>query len=101
SQVMADVDYWSHYPVAEYNDLLLETAPTWGTPGSPVVVATVPPGYCTACSAAERDTWDGVHPDTSGQVKIAARVADALARVGVGAGASTTFRAPVEGLRSG
>ncbi|UAL28317.1 hypothetical protein K8W59_10460 [Nocardioides rotundus] len=49
-------------------------------PDSRVVTGTVPGGYLT-----DEDLYDGLHPDASGERKIARGVARALAEVGVGA----------------
>lgn len=98
-QVMADVDHWSQFPFAAFNELLAAEAPTWSTDESPLVVATVPEGYRAVGDAEVRDTWDGTHPDTSGQVKIAAAYGAALARIGVGQGPEESRAVPVDGLR--
>jgi len=45
---------------------------------SRVTVAHTQEGFTDA------DTWDGVHPNARGEIKIAAGVADALARLGIG-----------------
>ncbi|WP_110238535.1 SGNH/GDSL hydrolase family protein [Nocardioides gilvus] len=100
AQAMVDVAHWSQFPVAEYNRLLLQSAPSWSTAESPVAVATVPADLQAVGKGEERDTWDGAHPDTSGQVKIASQVADALAEVGVGSGHDPSLVVPTEGLRS-
>lgn len=100
SELMVDAAYWGRLPVDRYNRLLRQGVPGWSTPESRVSVARRPADYRADGPDHVRDTWDGVHPDTSGQVKIASAVATALAEVGVGVGPDPRFRAPVEGLRS-
>ncbi len=64
---------------AELNDRLPALAEAMSTETSRVVVADAAHGF------ALDDTYDGLHPNAAGEVKIAAAVADALAELGVGA----------------
>lgn len=65
--------------VVEHNRLLDAAVARLDTPRSRVVVADVAQGFDR-----RRDTYDSLHPSASGEVRIAAAVADALARIGVG-----------------
>ena len=51
-----------------------------------VVVAPADEGFVGDPTASDADTYDGIHPDPSGEVKIAEAVAVALAELGIGAG---------------
>jgi len=82
-----------------YNALLGARAAELSTPRSRVVVALADPTYRTSSQTDAADTWDDIHPDTSGQVKYAASVADALAELGVGAPYPRPLAVPPEGLR--
>lgn len=84
---------------SEFNALLAERMPGLSTAESPVAVARAADGFVTATPSQEGDTWDPVHPDTSGQVKIAAAVCDALAELGLGAPYPRPLAVPAEGLR--
>lgn len=66
--------------VPAYNAGLDDLAARLGTDRSRVVVA-----RAAADFTANVDTYDPVHPSASGEVKIAASVADALADLGIGA----------------
>jgi lysophospholipase L1-like esterase len=70
--------------VDQFNDLLDAAAPGWSTSQSPVAVADTDAGFVTSSQTVLGDTWDTVHPDARGEVKIAAAVSDALARLGIG-----------------
>lgn len=72
--------------VAAYDDELDALAERLDTERSRVVVARAPEVFVK-----EVDTYDAVHPSASGEVKIAAGVADALARLGIG----TTYPRPL------
>lgn len=50
-----------------------------------VVVAAAEVGFVADPTAPDADTYDGLHPDESGEIKVAAAVADALAELGLGA----------------
>jgi lysophospholipase L1-like esterase len=58
---------------ALFNELLAKTAADLDAPGSPLLLASPPPGYDI-----DRDTYDGTHPGPSGEHLIAAAFADAL-----------------------
>ncbi len=60
--------------VANYNQRIVQVASSLGTTQSPIAVAETPTGFSAAT-----DTYDGVHPNARGEVKIAAAFADALA----------------------
>ncbi|MCB8956064.1 MAG: hypothetical protein H6529_06225 [Nocardioides sp.] len=66
--------------VAAYDDRLDALAERLDTARSRVIVARAPEVFVQ-----EVDTYDAVHPSASGEVKIAAGVADALAGLGIGA----------------
>jgi lysophospholipase L1-like esterase len=59
--------------VATYNHTISSTASQLSTTGSPIAVAR--DGDINVAA----DLWDGTHPNTNGQIKIAAAFADALA----------------------
>ena len=59
--------------VASYNRTISSTALRLSTAGSPIAVAQ--DGDINVAA----DLWDGTHPNTNGQIKIAAAFADALA----------------------
>ena len=59
--------------VASYNRTISSTASQLSTAGSPIAVAR--DGSINVAA----DLWDGTHPNTNGQIKIAAAFADALA----------------------
>ncbi|MET3960304.1 lysophospholipase L1-like esterase [Marmoricola sp. OAE513] len=69
--------------VGEYNTKLKAQAPGWSTASSKVAVATTATGWATAAL-----TYDRIHPNPQGEVTIAADVADALEKVGVGTAAA-------------
>lgn len=60
--------------VAAYNTTISAAASRLTTASSPVVVAHDRIGFTVAA-----DTWDGMHPNANGEVRIAAGFADALA----------------------
>jgi len=60
--------------VAAYNTTISATASRLTTASSPIVVAHDRIGFTVAA-----DTWDGMHPNANGEVRIAAGFADALA----------------------
>lgn len=66
--------------VPEYNALLADLEDELSTESSRVVVARAPETF-----ELDVDTYDLAHPSASGEVKIAASVADALAELGIGA----------------
>ena len=65
--------------VDEYDAGLTRLAPELSTSESPVVVALPAQPFVQ-----DVDTWDAAHPSATGEVKIAAGVADALAALGIG-----------------
>jgi len=60
--------------VAAYNNTISATASRLTTASSPIVVAHDRIGFNVAA-----DTWDGMHPNANGEVRIASGFADALA----------------------
>jgi GDSL-like Lipase/Acylhydrolase family len=60
--------------VAAYNNTISAAASRLTTASSPIVVAHDRIGFNVAA-----DTWDGMHPNANGEVRIAAGFADALA----------------------
>lgn len=56
----------------EFNTRLAKTVADLGTPASPLLLASRPAGYDIA-----RDTYDGTHPNSSGEHRLAAAFADA------------------------
>ena len=70
--------------VTDFNTLLSNAGPGWSTQRSRVVIAASDTGYNQSTAEAVRDTWDPVHPDASGEQKIAAAVSDSLAELGIG-----------------
>ncbi|MEU4421712.1 GDSL-type esterase/lipase family protein [Actinoplanes sp. NPDC024001] len=60
--------------LADYNNRLVRTAAELSKPESPIVVANTDAGFDPAA-----DTWDGVHANPAGELKIAAAFADRLA----------------------
>lgn len=59
--------------VALFNELLAKTAADLEEPHSPLLLASVPPSYDI-----HADTYDGTHPNETGEHKIAAAFADAM-----------------------
>ncbi|MFI8189670.1 SGNH/GDSL hydrolase family protein [Streptomyces sp. NPDC085946] len=59
--------------VDRFNELLAKTAADLDTPSSPLLLASPPPAYDL-----HTDTYDGTHPNASGEHKIAAAFADAM-----------------------
>ncbi|WP_343999008.1 SGNH/GDSL hydrolase family protein [Streptomyces thermocarboxydovorans] len=59
--------------VTEFNERLAKTAADLDTPASPVLLATPAPSYDI-----HTDTYDGTHPNASGEHKLAASFADAM-----------------------
>jgi lysophospholipase L1-like esterase len=67
--------------LADYNNRIAAVASQLSTATSPIVVAATDSGYSTTS-----DSWDGVHPNAAGEVKIAAAFADRLSSAyGIGA----------------
>lgn len=65
--------------VPPFNDLVDDLAAEVDSAASRVVVADADVGYEQA-----EDTWDGAHPNSHGELKIAAAYEDALSSLGVG-----------------
>ncbi|MEU5094032.1 GDSL-type esterase/lipase family protein [Streptomyces sp. NPDC020996] len=59
--------------VARFNELLAKTVADLDDARSPLLLASPPPSYDI-----DRDTYDGTHPNASGEHKIAAAFADAM-----------------------
>jgi lysophospholipase L1-like esterase len=80
--------------VQELNTRLTAVVADLDGPESRVVLAEPDVGYDR-----DQDTWDGTHPDSWGEVKIAAAVADSLAELGIGAPVVTPLPTPPRGPR--
>lgn len=63
--------------INEFNDMMPSVAKQYSTAESPVVITRKP------VFDKDKDTWDTVHPSTTGEVKIAKAVARALEKLGV------------------
>jgi hypothetical protein len=59
--------------VARFNELLAKTAADLDEPASPLLLASVPDSYDI-----HTDTYDGTHPNASGEHKLAAAFAEAM-----------------------
>lgn len=59
--------------VNRFNELLAKAAADLDEPRSPLLLTSPPPSYDI-----HRDTYDGTHPNTSGEHRIAAAFADAI-----------------------
>ncbi|MER5476733.1 GDSL-type esterase/lipase family protein [Streptomyces sp. NPDC002734] len=59
--------------VTRFNELLAQEVETLHTEHSPVLLAPVPPGWDI-----DHDTYDGTHPNASGEHKLAATFADVM-----------------------
>ncbi|MET8980691.1 SGNH/GDSL hydrolase family protein [Streptomyces sp. NPDC004539] len=59
--------------VAHFNELLAKTVADLDEPGSPLLLASLPPTYDF-----HTDTYDGTHPNASGEHRMAEAFADAL-----------------------
>jgi GDSL-like lipase/acylhydrolase family protein len=65
---------------AEFNDRMAKVVADHDSPQSPLLMASRPEGYDICL-----DTYDGTHPNTSGEHKLAAAFADAMHRAwGIG-----------------
>ncbi|MEV3861580.1 SGNH/GDSL hydrolase family protein [Streptomyces sp. NPDC050095] len=71
--VRAETDAPFAAQVAHFNTLLAKAVADLDEPRSPLLLASVPPSYDI-----HRDTYDGTHPNASGEHKLAAAFADAL-----------------------
>lgn len=56
-----------------FNELLAKTVADLDTPRSPLLLASVPPSYDI-----DHDTYDGTHPNTSGEHRLAEAFAEAM-----------------------
>src|SRR5690606_7589522 len=81
-----------------YNALLQGLATESDSEAARVVVAHASRGYHPGRDDdSVGDTYDGIHPNTRGQVKIAAAVSDALGTLGVGGPVTRPLTFPAEG----
>ncbi|MER5973038.1 GDSL-type esterase/lipase family protein [Streptomyces sp. NPDC002055] len=75
--VIPNIRAESDPPFAEqcrrFNELLAKTVADLDSPTSPLLLASRPEGYDT-----QRDTYDGTHPNASGEHRLAAAYADAM-----------------------
>lgn len=78
----------------ELNDLLLDTAADLDSAGSRVLLARPDRGYTRG-----GHTYDGLHPNSQGEVLIAAAVQSRLAELDIGSGASRPTVVPPLGPR--
>ncbi|MBM9505157.1 GDSL-type esterase/lipase family protein [Actinacidiphila acididurans] len=69
----ADLDPYFADQCAELNTLLAKVVADLDSPGSSLLMASYPPGYDILL-----DTYDGTHPNVSGEHKLAAAFADAM-----------------------
>jgi hypothetical protein len=77
----ADLDPGFADQCAELNTLMAKAVADHDSPASPLLMASRPPGYDILL-----DTYDGTHPNASGEHKLAAAFADAMHEAwGVGA----------------
>ncbi|MGW0536012.1 GDSL-type esterase/lipase family protein [Streptomyces sp. NPDC003032] len=76
--------------VARFNDLLAKTAADLDTSRSPLLLASSPPSYDI-----HTDTYDGTHPNASGEHKLAGAFAEAMAQAwGIGGPYAQTLMQP-------
>lgn len=99
SQLMLDQDALSAFPIDEVNALIKAEAPAWATATSKIAVAELPSDFRYTRDTVDMagDTWNHLQPDTSGQVKLGAAYADALASISVGASPARPLSFPAEG----
>ncbi|MGW1254515.1 SGNH/GDSL hydrolase family protein [Streptomyces sp. NPDC002513] len=71
--IRAEADATFGAQVSLFNELLAKTAADLDEPGSPILPASLPPSYDI-----HRDTYDGTHPNASGEHKIAGAFAEAM-----------------------
>ncbi|MEV5549532.1 GDSL-type esterase/lipase family protein [Streptomyces sp. NPDC052309] len=71
--IRAEADPSFATEVTRFNDLLAKTVIDLDEPGSPLLLAAPPASYDI-----HTDTYDGTHPNASGEHKIAAAFADAM-----------------------
>ncbi|MEW2391815.1 SGNH/GDSL hydrolase family protein [Streptomyces venezuelae] len=78
--IRAETDAPFAAEVARFNELLAKAAADLDTPRSPLLLASRPPAYDIHV-----DTYDGTHPNASGEHKLAAAFADAMSQAwGIG-----------------
>jgi lysophospholipase L1-like esterase len=71
--IVAQTDSSFASQVAHFNTLIAKAVANLDTPGSPLLAACLPPSYDF-----HTDTYDGTHPNPSGEHKLAAAFAEAL-----------------------
>ncbi|MEV0689689.1 SGNH/GDSL hydrolase family protein [Streptomyces sp. NPDC050388] len=71
--IRAEADPSFATEVTRFNELLAKTAADLDTPGSPFLLAAVPPSYDI-----HTDTYDGTHPNATGEHRIAEAFAEAM-----------------------
>ncbi|QCX27331.1 SGNH/GDSL hydrolase family protein [Nocardioides jishulii] len=99
--VLVEIPWVTHKRVKTYNASLQKVAAELSTAESRVVVARTSKGYVMGKDDDRPgDTYDDVHPNTRGQVKIAAAVTDALASLGIGVAYPRPLTFPAEGPRT-
>ncbi len=99
--VLSRYDLWAGTVVngaatAELNDRYNQLASQRSTATSPVVTASTDAGWDPKVH-----TWDGTHPNSTGEVRIAAKFADALAGLGIGAPYGTIPSSVAWGVAAG
>lgn len=97
--VLVEIPWSTNARAKAYNKLLGKLADELDDPGARVVVARAAKGYRTGSKNGKGDTYDPLHPNTRGQVKIAAAVSDALATIGIGERYPRPLVFPAEGPR--
>ncbi len=83
--VLMDIP-WTNHPVAvRYNALLGQVVKDLDRPDGRVLLARASSGYVMGRDDdSGGDTWDQIHPNAQGQLKIGAAVCDALSQLGLG-----------------
>ncbi|WP_162598538.1 SGNH/GDSL hydrolase family protein [Nocardioides gilvus] len=97
--VLVDVPWTTSADARTYNSLLEDLAAELDDSRARVIVAAAAHDYQMGRKNGTGDTYDAMHPNTRGQVKIAAAVTDALAELGVGSRYPRPLRFPAEGPR--
>lgn len=98
--VLVEVPWTTHQKAVTYNGLLAGLATEMNTADERVVLARAASGYTMGRDDDQvADTYDPVHPNTRGQVKIAAAVTDALSTLGIGRQYPRPLVFPAEGPR--
>ncbi|MFH8368665.1 GDSL-type esterase/lipase family protein [Streptomyces sp. NPDC018031] len=91
--VRAESDALFAAEVDRFNELLAKTVADLDSPASPLLLVSRPEEYLI-----HRDTYDGTHPNASGEHRIAAAFADAMHQAW-GVGARYAPRVPAAGHR--